>query len=226
MAEATMISPSEHLGKRRSEFDEASVATDLTNTFSQSFKKIRIRGFDSPQQGEFSFQGPENLCPQSSSAPSNTAHFASPGKTRSEYGAHDKPVQSVQQYWEQQVKYLESQLTSARAEHALQMQRKTQEITELSTAKLTLSAQIQKLTKENESSVQEAKILKRAVTIQDSRYKELLAHSQQLEQCLQLALSKIEELDHANRALRCELDVSQQGHYGDYTPPPPPPDVY
>lgn len=227
MAEATMMSPSEHLGKRRSDFDDSSMCTDLTSTFSQSFKKIRIRGFESPSQSSDQFRhAPENLCPQSSAVPTNSPFTSPASKTRSEYGASDKPVQSAQQYLEQQVKYLECQLTSLRAEHAMQIQRKTQEITELNTAKLTFSAQIQKLAKENESSIQEAKLLKRAVTIQDGRYKELLAHSQQLEACLQLAMRRIEDLDCANRTLRCELDMTQQGHYGDFTPPPPPPDVY
>ncbi|RYG96096.1 hypothetical protein EON65_54935, partial [archaeon] len=136
MAEATMMSPSEHLGKRRSDFDDSSMCTDLATNFNQSFKKIRIRGFESPQQGEQTHHGPENLCPQSAAVPTNT-YFTSPGKTRSEYGASDKPVQSAQQYLEQQVKYLECQLTSLRAEHVMQLQRKGQEITELSTVKLT-----------------------------------------------------------------------------------------
>ncbi len=221
-----MLSPPAFLGKRRADFDEQTFsANELVSSFDQSFKKIRIRTLESPSHGG-SFD-PENCCPQAGLGRGpQSAHKLL--RSDSQSGDGTKNMQSSHQYLEQQVKFLECQIASLRAEQQLLLTKKSAELTDVYASKLKLSAELQKTQREKEASLQEAKILKKAVAIQDQRQKEVAVQNQQLHDCLRLALSKLEAYEQANRSLQYELNLHRQGSSSsfDFFPPQPPPDVF
>lgn len=225
MAKA-MPSPSAFLGKRRGNEYEQSPMEPMA-PFDQSFKKIRTRPPEASSGHDF--QGPENSCPQAGGLAQPLFGFQQPSKLRREDDSLDKPMQSSYQYLEQQVKYLECQLTSLRAEHAMVLNQKHQQLTDLTASKLQVLAECHKQHTEKEAILQEGKLLKKAVAIQDGRYRELMTQNTQLQECLRLAMEKLQEYDIANRNLQYELNLSrgsQQGFGGYGFPPQPPPDVF
>jgi hypothetical protein len=138
-----------------------------------------------------------------------------------------EPLTSYQtQYLQQQIKYLESQLTSIRAEQQLNLARKDSEIAGITAAAMKQHTELQKMHSEREGLANENKILKRAVAIQDGKLKELQEQNQRLQDCVRAAMEKLQEFDQANRALQFELNLLREGRgYGNF-PPQPPPDVY
>ena len=81
---------------------------------------------------------------------------------------------------------------------------------------------MQKGAQDNHNLQEENKVLKRAVQLQDAKTKELCQQIEQYQQVIRLATDHIQHLEHANRMLREEMDLSRNGRFNNFGPP----DVY
>jgi chromosome segregation ATPase len=209
MTEVTR-SPEVFLGKRRGSMD---CDVEVENP-SQTSKRYRVvskssSGLDGLRHGDEnslhafkrnksgSFTGETNLCP---AAPSN----------------HNEQIEQ----------YYQSMIASLKMEHQMALSRRDQDIQRLQQENHMLHSRCQAMTAEHNGTVEECRVLKRAVAIQDSRCRELSATHDQLQHVMALAAEHIAKLEEANRDLTAM--VNGTSHFGNGMGgfPPGPPDVY
>eukprot|EP01038_Epipyxis_sp_PR26KG_P009468 gene9468-12756_t len=122
-------------------------------------------------------------------------------------------------------KYYESQILSMKTQAELMKEKSDSKILLLENKINILNNSI--LTYEHDKQVilNENKILKKGITIQESRYRDLSQHNIQIEQILQQAMEYIRNLEEENRRLNNQHS-SQSSFNGCIFPPQPPPDVF
>lgn len=123
--------------------------------------------------------------------------------------------------------YHQSMIASLKMEQQMAMSRKDQEIARLQQEIQMLQSRCQAMAVEHHASVEENRVLKRGVAIQDNRYRELSASHEQLQQVMSMAVEHIAKLEQANRDLTSIVNSSS--HFGGGPggfPHGPPPDVY
>ncbi|KAJ1431970.1 hypothetical protein B484DRAFT_445593 [Ochromonadaceae sp. CCMP2298] len=219
MAEVAM-SPEIMLGKRRTAMDDefADPMESVCRT-----KKVRVTNRNS-------------YVSSSSETPSNSYSFADVGRsseevnafvgsafkrTRVEFGG---PNETDNAKSEQYLRYHESVVASLRMESQMSLARKDQEIQHVVAQNKQMQERLVAVLRE-QSSVEENKLLKKAVAIQDSRYRELAAQHHQLQQVVGPACERIQQLEQINQELTDQLYAVQYGNIDAFRPPGPP-DVY
>lgn len=127
---------------------------------------------------------------------------------------------------EQIQRYHESVVTSLRMEQQMLVARKDQEIQQIMLENQRLNSQCLAMRMEHNQCLEENKLLKKAVAIQDGRFRELSANYDQLQNVMAMAAEHIANLEKNNRELSAQLsNMSYSGSFGHF-PPGGPPDVY
>jgi hypothetical protein len=124
----------------------------------------------------------------------------------------------------QMEQYHQSVVMSLKTEHQMAMNRKEQELQHLRHEHQQLINRCQEMTKEHNACLEENRVLKRAVAIQDNKYRELSNTNQQMQQVMALAAEHVAKLEQANRELTALVHACEHGSFGGF--PPGPPDVY
>lgn len=143
-----------------------------------------------------------------------------PSSFSSQILANQKQLESISQYHEMQLQYV-------RNDYERKLQQKDEQILNLSKISKQVHDTNIKLEQENKSLIEENKIFKKAIHIQDNRQREMTQQNQQYQMLLQQLTEYISNLEKANGQLRDALrynDTSSSN--GTYYYPPPPPDVY
>ncbi len=121
-------------------------------------------------------------------------------------------------------KSYQSQIDNMKLQHHLVIDNKNKEVAQLTILNQRLTDECRKISEEHKVLAEENKTLKRAVQIQDHKYKELAHQSNQYESVVKQAAEYIQRLEEMNRALSNELTRDQGQH--SFFPPHNPPDVF
>lgn len=109
---------------------------------------------------------------------------------------------------------MEQQMMNARKDHEMQ---------QLISENQRLTNQCLAMRIEHNQCLEENKVLKKAVGIQDNRYRELSSNYDQLQNVMAMAADHIGKLEQSNRELSAQIShMTYSGHF----PPGPPPDVF
>lgn len=212
MAEVTR-SPELFLGKRRSSMDcDAEVENPAQITKRYRVVPKNSSGFDSLRHEEESEAQAFKRNRSGNVMGENQMGFAQGGQ-------NDHHIEQ----------YHQSVIASLKMEHQMALSRKDQEISRLQQEIQMLQSRCQAMAVEHHASIEENRVLKRGVAIQDNRYRELSASHEQLQQVMSMAVEHIAKLEQANRDLTSMVNSS--GHFGGGGGPGgfphgPPPDVY
>lgn len=122
---------------------------------------------------------------------------------------------------EQMTKYYESQLLSLKIEYEMNINNKESQIKELQNVNYKLINEFQIVSNDKKQLYEENNILKKAVSIQDNRYKDLYNQNIQLNNVLAQAANCINELRNSRGESCSNCCVNNYSSF-----PPPPPDVY
>jgi len=125
---------------------------------------------------------------------------------------------------EQIQRYHESVVQSIRMEHQMALARKDQEIQHITNENRSMSSQCVAMIQEHNACLEENRLLKKAVGIQDGRYRELSANYDQLQHVMALAAQHIAQLEKKNEELSSHLSNVMFSSNNNF--PPRPPDVY
>lgn len=150
------------------------------------------------------------------------------------------PLQSVSLYnpnvnislsvHQQNIEFLtktyESQIAQMKLQHQNQIESKNKELAQIMVINQRLTEECRKVHEENKSLLEENKVFKRAIPIQESKNKELIQQSLQYETVIQQAVEHIHQLEERNRALSNELALQRRGQSLSFFPPHNPPDVF
>lgn len=121
----------------------------------------------------------------------------------------------------------ESQISAIRSECRQILDKKTQEVEAHAQANKRLTDNLQALSCENKTISEENKILKKAVAIQDNRYRDMVSQNNNLQSVLGQAVERIQFLQETNKNLSEHVNILRGGHlHGHNSFPPPPPDVF
>mmetsp|Transcript_13552 Transcript_13552/g.20346 ORF Transcript_13552/g.20346 Transcript_13552/m.20346 type:complete len:203 (+) Transcript_13552:134-742(+) len=124
---------------------------------------------------------------------------------------------------EQTIQNLQRQVVATREECCVELQKKQEEIDHVSAENNALKERLNDVEINNSRVLEENRLLKRAVHIQEGRQKEVMTQNQQLKQFLNQAADQISALERSNATLR--------SHMGMFNQPEPvishrPPDIY
>lgn len=125
---------------------------------------------------------------------------------------------------EQIQRYHESVVASIRMEHQMALARKDQEIAHLTNENRNMSGQRLAMIQEHNACLEENRLLKKAVAIQDGRCRELSANNDKMQHVMAMAAQHIAQLEQKNEELSSQLN--QMMFSSSSTFPPRPPDVY
>ena len=125
---------------------------------------------------------------------------------------------------EQIQRYHESVVSSIRMEHQMALARKDQEIAHLTNENRNMSGQCLAMIQEHNACLEENRLLKKAVAIQDGRCRELSANYDKMQNVMALAAQHIAQLEQKNEELTSQLN--QMMFSSNCSFPPRPPDVY
>ncbi len=106
--------------------------------------------------------------------------------------------------------YHESLMTSLKMEHQMNLEKKNQEINQIKALNNALIHSLDTTKKEHHIAMEENKLPKKAVAIQDGRNRELNTQNHELQNVLQLASQHIARLEENNRRLQSQLLFSGQ----------------
>jgi chromosome segregation ATPase len=120
-------------------------------------------------------------------------------------------------------KFLQSQLTSAKVESSLILEKKDKEIASLKSLLSSLTSSNNRLVEERSNVIEENSLLKKAVQILDKKQKDSSQQVNDLTSILQQAKDYIGELERQNRNLNYHLELLGRGN-SQFDQPPP--DVY
>mgnify|MGYP005993634369 CR=1 FL=1 len=212
MAEVTR-SPEMYLGKRRSSNDNSTeIEIDNPNQYIKRHRVTCRNGLDGLRHGD-----------------ENTLHAFKRNKSGS-IGGQQETTESVTHFrpTDQLEQYHQSVIASLKMEHQMALSRKDQEIQHIQQQNAQLNMRCQAMTNEHNAVLEENRVLKRAVAIQESRHRELSANHDQLQHVMGLAAEHVAKLEQANRDLTALVESSYQygggGSSGGF--PRGPPDVY
>lgn len=186
-------SPELYLGKRRSSMDCDDVEVDNPAQIAKRYKVTTRIGLDGLKHGD-----------------ENSPHAFKRNKSGSFTSETNAPVALVS-HREQMEQYHNSVVSSLKIEHQMALNRKDQEIQRVQQENQQLQGRCQAMTHEHNACLEESRLLKRAVGIQDARYRELSSTHDQLQQVMALAAEHIAKLEHANRELTSLLNSCQYG---------------
>ncbi len=125
---------------------------------------------------------------------------------------------------EQIQRYHESVLSSIRMEHQMALARKDQEIAHITNENRNMSTQCLAMIQEHNACLEENRLLKKAVAIQDGRCRELSANYDKMQNVMAMAAQHIAQLEQKNEELTSQLN--QMMFSSNCSFPPRPPDVY
>jgi hypothetical protein len=204
-------SPDVFLGKRRSSLGEACEMSE--DTFSAHMKRYKVNvnrsnrmSMDSTNDEE---QGNQKRI-------RNNGYGESSESANSTNGLTAAASEQIQRYHE-------SVLSSIRMEHQMALARKDQEIQHISNENKTMTARCHAMINEHNSCLEENRLLKKAVGIQDGRYRELSANYDQLQHVMGRAAQHIAMLEKKNEELSEQVhSMMFSGNNSNFRPP----DVY
>mmetsp|Transcript_70431 Transcript_70431/g.138301 ORF Transcript_70431/g.138301 Transcript_70431/m.138301 type:complete len:209 (+) Transcript_70431:124-750(+) len=208
MTEVTR-SPELYLGKRRSaDCDTHDIEVENPN---HNIKRYRVttkpNGLDGLRHGD-----------------ENSHHAFKRNKSGSFAAMESVGPPSPANHQDQLEQYYQSVIASMKIEHQMALTRKDQETQQLNHNNQQLMARCQAMTQEHNSCLEEGRVLKRAVAIQESRFRELSATHEQLQNVMRMAAEHIAKLENENRELNSLVSSFQYGGPSGF--PPGPPDVY
>lgn len=206
MTEVTR-SPELYLGKRRSvECDTDEVEISNTN---HNVKRYRVAtkpaGLDGLRHGD-----------------DNSQHAFKRNKSGSFAVMEGVGSSLMAQHDSEQ--YYQSVIASMKMEHQMALARKDQEAQQMHQENQQLRARCQAMTQEHNVCLEEGRVLKRAVAIQENRYRELSSTHDQLQNVMRMAAEHIAKLENENRELNSLVSSFQYSGSSGF--PPGPPDVY
>eukprot|EP01036_Dinobryon_divergens_P022751 gene22751-31040_t len=121
----------------------------------------------------------------------------------------------------------ESQILAIRSECRQILDKKTQEVESHIQTNKRLTENLQAMSCENKTILEENKILKKAVAIQDNRYRDMVSQNNNLQSVLGQAVERIHYLQDTNKNLSEHINILKGGLlHGHNSFPPPPPDVF
>ena len=230
-------SPDIFLGKRR-----AAMEDDYEEEMSEGFNPNR-RKYVKPNRSFHSIEDRENvnLMEDDSNSCRNSSSAGAVKRMRGQNSSenlHLQAVENVKSVSEQLQRYHESMISSLKMEHQMALNRKDQEIQHLNNEKQRLNERCEAMIREHNVCLEENRILKKAVAIQDGRLREQTATHQELQHYAAQAVDHIQQLEKVNQEMKAQLlrsktsgsgygssnNNSWSGGGGGF--PPPPPDVY
>jgi hypothetical protein len=221
MAQAITFSPN-FLGKRgdRSGRDEPDYSMSDHYIYSSEPSSDALPLKKSRNQGS-PFSSPLNSMDRSTSI-----NFSCQKRSNNE-NVPNEIFSVTSDYQIQELRYQNSQLTSRMIQNEMLVQKKEHELQESKNLIARLLTELQRKNEEQEQHLEENRILKRAVHIQDLKIKELTEQNQHYEQVIKAAMQYFEsqETEKRSKAL-AQHSASSSDTYFDLQPPPPPPDVF
>lgn len=218
MTEAVSFSPP-MLGKRSSsrfsEMQEEMVLEPLQSN-NQSLKKARPNG---PQSiVGFSFGG--NDFSQSNLAKRHAGGTSDFRPNRDENVLNES--RNIHFTELNDLKFQNSQLTTRNLQNEMLAQKQAQENAELKSMNQKLLVELQKCGNDRDAVIEENRILKRAVQIQENRLRDLSEQSQQQQQIIQAAVTYIQEAENEKQLKATGQMRNSYATSHDFHPPPPP----
>ena len=200
------ISPFGFVSKKRSSLEENdSLGFSHMNVFKKNKRDEEIENLG-PQSGNFNGFKSQKV--------SSSGSFENLFPHQDHSGRSSSSSSQVEQFQ----RYHESVTTSLKMEFQLALEKKNQELQQLQLANTALIASIENHRKEEARLLEESKVLKKAVAIQDNRNRDLQTQNQQLQNVLQLAAEHIAKLEESNRQLIAQMNTPNFMHF-------PPPDI-
>lgn len=216
MTEVTR-SPDLYLGKRRSTMDESCDDVSPEHFNINNTKRYKVQRGTKPAQ-VFTNQFQEDASSQSMKRVRHDEEQRTSGTC-----AASSSSASSNGAAEQMQRYHESVVTSLRMEQQMLVARKDHELQQVMQENQRLNNQCLAMRMEHNQCLEENKVLKKAVGIQDGRYRELASNYDQLQHVMAMAAEHIANLERSNRELSSQIS---QMSYGNHFPPGPPPDVF
>ena len=209
-------SPDVFLGKRRSSIGEDCEMTE--NNFSANMKRYKVNRssrMSMDATNELEEQGTQKRIRSNGYGESNASKPAE----------NCNPLSGLTASASEQIqRYHESVVQSIRMEHQMALVRKDQEIQHITNENRNMSAQCVAMIQEHNACLEENRLLKKAVGIQDGRYRELSGNYDQLQNVMALAAQHIAQLEKKNEELSSQLHNVMFSSNNNF--PPRPPDVY
>jgi hypothetical protein len=242
----TLQSPDNHLmglKRRKSNFCDGD---DVDNFSTARFGLVSKRS----RQSSSRFEESENMrpCTSGSNMYQSTFFEENDRSKRGRMGEGDvfessssnRSTHSFQDQIEQLQKYHESQTLSIKTEFQMNLDKAQRELECLRSQNKSMVDSNQSMCGEHKRIMDENKVLKRAVAIQDNRYNEQHQQNQQYQQVLSQATEYVQGLQEVNKQLEAKLlqtlqqlseamsSSSHRGshHHNYYDQEQPPPDVY
>lgn len=203
-------SPDVFLGKRRSSISDAcEMSEDNISTNMKRYKVNRPNRLSLETAHDIDDQGHKRI--RSNGYENNaTAPAGSSGLSASAS--------------EQFQRYHESVIASIRMENQMALTRKDQEIAHITSENRNMSGRCLAMIQEHNACLDENRLLKKAVAIQDGRCRELTANNDKMQNVMAMAAQHIAQLEQKNEELSSQL--SQMMFSSNSSFPPRPPDVY
>eukprot|EP01032_Pedospumella_encystans_P021204 gene21204-24066_t len=204
-----VASPDVFLGKRRSSIDDCEMSEDNVPNSNRRYKVSRPNRVTMDAVVDTDEQGFHKRIRSNGYGESDTTTPAG--------GLSASASEQIQRYHE-------SVVSSIRMEHQMAMARKDQEIAHLTNENRNMSGQCLAMIQEHNACLEENRLLKKAVAIQDGRCRELSANYDKMQNVMALAAQHIAQLEQKNEELTSQLN--QMMFSSNCSFPPRPPDVY
>eukprot|EP00598_Pedospumella_elongata_P004504 CAMPEP_0184966462 /NCGR_PEP_ID=MMETSP1098-20130426/123_1 /TAXON_ID=89044 /ORGANISM="Spumella elongata, Strain CCAP 955/1" /LENGTH=207 /DNA_ID=CAMNT_0027487735 /DNA_START=16 /DNA_END=639 /DNA_ORIENTATION=+ len=204
-----VASPDVFLGKRRSSIDDCEMSEDNVPSSNRRYKVSRPNRVTMDAVVDTDEQGFHKRIRSNGYGESDATTPAG--------GLSASASEQIQRYHE-------SVVSSIRMEHQMALGRKDQEIAHLTNENRNMSGQCLAMIQEHNACLEENRLLKKAVAIQDGRCRELSANYDKMQNVMALAAQHIAQLEQKNEELTSQLN--QMMFSSNCSFPPRPPDVY
>lgn len=204
-----VASPDVFLGKRRSSIDDCEMSEDNIPNSNRRYKVSRPNRVTMDAVVDTDEQGFHKRI--------RSNGYGESDATTSAGGLSASASEQIQRYHE-------SVVSSIRMEHQMALARKDQEIAHLTNENRNMSGQCLAMIQEHNACLEENRLLKKAVAIQDGRCRELSTNYDKMQNVMALAAQHIAQLEQKNEELTSQLN--QMMFSSNCSFPPRPPDVY
>lgn len=224
MANATIFSSPNVLGKRSSHFDDEEMhgmdeGSSLSSTANHTGKRFKLssRMVPSASSESLSFGSPASAMDEISH-PSKMAR-------RSNENLQNQLAVAPYNHELQELKYQNSQYATRMHQAEITLAAKEAQIQDSRNLNQRLLEELKSRTTERDTMAEENRILKRAVAIQENKIKEMTNQMREYEQFIGAARAYIEEAER-EKLLRQQQAAMSSYPRSDFFPPQPPPDVF